>query len=115
MAQWMIFSLCRIILTAAADVTDKYEEKIQETTADEKTEERKWIGYIPDREWEDVYKRQLHDRAAQFAPFAALTGHEAAIKETARLTDRKAELSDEMIAELNDQINICLLYTSSDA
>ena len=52
MAQWMIFSLCRIILTAAADVTDKYEEKIQETTADEKTEERKWIGYIPDREWE---------------------------------------------------------------
>ena len=29
----------------------------------------------------------LEDRAAQFAPFAALTGHEAAIKETARLTD----------------------------
>ena len=51
MAQWMIFSLCRIILTAAADVTEKYEE-IQEATADEKTEERKWIGYIPDREWE---------------------------------------------------------------
>ena len=52
MAQWMIFSLRRIILTAAADVTDKCEEKIQEATADEKTEERKWIGYIPDREWE---------------------------------------------------------------
>lgn len=47
----MIFSLCRIILTAAADVTEKYEE-IQEATADEKKEERKWIGYIPDREWE---------------------------------------------------------------
>ena len=29
----------------------------------------------------------LRDRAAQFAPFAALTGHDAAIKETARLTD----------------------------
>ena len=29
----------------------------------------------------------LLDRAAQFAPFAALTGHEAAIKETARLTE----------------------------
>ena len=52
MAQRMIFSLYRIILTAAADVTDKYEEKIQEATADEKTEERNWIGYIPDREWE---------------------------------------------------------------
>ena len=27
----------------------------------------------------------LHDRAAQFAPFAALTGHEEAINETARI------------------------------
>ena len=51
MAQWMIFSLCRIILTAAADVTGK-DEEIQEATADENTEERKRIGYIPDREWE---------------------------------------------------------------
>ena len=34
----------------------------------------------------------LIDRAAQFSPFAALTGHDAAIKETARLTDRKIEL-----------------------
>ena len=31
----------------------------------------------------------LHDRAAQFSPFAALTGHKAAINETARLTDEK--------------------------
>ena len=30
-----------------------------------------------------------HDRAAQFSPFAALTGHDDAIKETARLTDKK--------------------------
>ena len=30
-------------------------------------------------------RMSLHDRAAQFAPFAALTGHDAAIKETARL------------------------------
>ena len=33
----------------------------------------------------------LRDRAAQFAPFAALTGHDAAIKETARLTDERLE------------------------
>ena len=31
----------------------------------------------------------LHDRAAQSSPFAALTGHKAAINETARLTDEK--------------------------
>ena len=36
----------------------------------------------------------LHDRAAQFAPFAALTGHNDAIRETARLTDRRIELDE---------------------
>ena len=48
----------------------------------------------------------LKDRAAQFAPFAALTGHEAAIKETARLTDEKEIFSDEVITILNDKLNI---------
>ncbi len=43
----------------------------------------------------------LLDRAAQFAPFAALTGHEAAIKETARLTEEEMEL-DENRKELLD-------------
>ena len=43
----------------------------------------------------------LLDRAAQFAPFAALTGHEAAIKETARLTEDEIEL-DENSKELLD-------------
>ena len=42
----------------------------------------------------------------QFAPFAALTGHDAAIKETARLTDERLELSEEVIAQLNEKINI---------
>ena len=35
------------------------------------------------------------DRAAQFSPFAALTGYDAAIIETARLTDQKRELTEE--------------------
>lgn len=35
------------------------------------------------------------DRAAQFSPFAALTGHDAAIKETGRLTDEKVDLGEE--------------------
>lgn len=41
------------------------------------------------------------DRAAQFSPFAALTGHDEAIKETARLTDERMEL-DENRKELLD-------------
>ena len=45
-----------------------------------------------------------HQRAAQFAPFAALTGYDAAIDETARLTDQKLELSDEKLDHLNAQI-----------
>lgn len=36
----------------------------------------------------------LEDRAAQFAPFAALTGHGEAVKETARLTGRRVELDE---------------------
>lgn len=51
-------------------------------------------------------KMPLRDRAAQFAPFAALTGHDAAIKETARLTDERLELSEEVIAQLNEKIHI---------
>lgn len=47
----------------------------------------------------------LSERAAQFAPFAALTGHEAAIKETARLVDEKVELDDYQKGMINDQLN----------
>ena len=41
------------------------------------------------------------DRAAQFSPFAALTGYDAALKETARLTDKKVELGEYELEELN--------------
>ena len=43
----------------------------------------------------------MSDRAAQFSPFAALTGYDAAIKETGRLTDTKIELDDEGLNDLN--------------
>ena len=43
----------------------------------------------------------MSDRAAQFSPFAALTGYDAAIKETGRLTDTKIELDDEELHNLN--------------
>lgn len=48
----------------------------------------------------------LKDRAVQFAPFSALTGHEAAIKETARLTKKKMELSEAELEELNEKIAV---------
>lgn len=50
-------------------------------------------------------RMSLSDRAAQFAPFAALTGYEESIKETARLTDRKIELSDEEKELISSKLN----------
>ena len=48
------------------------------------------------------------DRAAQFAPFAALTGYDSAVRETARITDRKIELDDMEMAILDDRLHILL-------
>ena len=46
----------------------------------------------------------LRDRAAQFAPFAALTGYEAAVGETARLTAERRELDAQEAEELNRRL-----------
>ena len=43
----------------------------------------------------------MSDRAAQFSPFAALTGYDAAIKETGRLTDERIELDEEALTALD--------------
>ena len=51
-------------------------------------------------------RMSLYDRAAHFSPFAALTGHDAAIKETARLTEQKIELSEDTISRLNEKLQI---------
>lgn len=48
----------------------------------------------------------LLSRAAQFSPFAALTGHNDAIQETARLTDSFIELSEERKEQLNEQLQL---------
>ncbi|MDL2205607.1 hypothetical protein LJC33_01700 [Eubacteriales bacterium OttesenSCG-928-N13] len=46
------------------------------------------------------------NRAAQFAPFAALTGYDSAINETARLTDKRKELDEQAIVILELKMNL---------
>lgn len=46
----------------------------------------------------------LYDRVAQFSPFAALTGYEDAIRETARLTDNWVQLSEDKKQELDEKL-----------
>ena len=66
------------------------------------------------------------DRAAQFSPFAALTGYDAAIKETGRLTDEKIELDEDtktaldmkqayLIEVIDEQPEISVTYFIPDA
>ena len=47
-----------------------------------------------------------YDRAAQFSPFAALTGYDAAVAETARLTDREITLTEDAKAMLDDKLRL---------
>ena len=46
----------------------------------------------------------MRDRAAQFAPFSALSGHSAAIRETARLTDRRMDLDESELELLSEKL-----------
>ena len=50
----------------------------------------------------------ISDRAAQFAPFAALTGYDDAVKETARLTTKRIDIDDGLKQVLNEKLNIIL-------
>ena len=49
-----------------------------------------------------------YQRAAQFAPFAALTGYEEEIKEVSRTTNKRIEYNEELYQELNNTINYLL-------
>lgn len=51
-------------------------------------------------------RMSLEQRSAQFAPFAALTGYEGQVKETARLTDKRIELNEELKEILDLKIQL---------
>ena len=54
----------------------------------------------------------MENRAAQFAPFAALTGFHASIEETARYTDNQVELDESRYLILNRKIHILIAHLS---
>ena len=60
--------------------------------------------YTMDRPKSKYPKMPMSDRAAQFAPFAALTGHKEAILEQQRLTQTKRILSNEEKLAINEKI-----------
>lgn len=53
-----------------------------------------------------------HDRAAQFSPFAALTGYDSAITETGRLTDKKVEMDEYSKLDMNERL--CIIQCQMD-
>lgn len=72
------------------------------------------IIHLPHHQSSTRAHMSMMDRAAQFSPFAALTGYESAVQETARLTDQKIELAEEersiisgRLSRIRDEIAGC--------
>ena len=64
------------------------------------------ILHLPHHQAEGRVHMSLHDRSAQFAPFAALVGYEEMVEEEARLTDRRIELTEYDLEVLNRKLLI---------
>ena len=63
------------------------------------------IKHLTRPQYDDLHPMSMHDRAAQFSPFASLVGYDDAVAETARLTDSKVELTGDEMSELNANLN----------
>lgn len=61
---------------------------------------------LPHHQAENRPHMSMHDRAAQFSPFAALTGFDGVIAETGRMTDRKIELSESQKLLLDQKLTL---------
>lgn len=70
------------------------------------------IIHLPHHVSQNHPQMPLRDRAAQFAPFAALTGYEAVVGEPARLTASKRELDAQEAEELNRQLAVVIEHLS---
>ena len=66
------------------------------------------IIHLPHPEPKRHPRMSMEARAAQFAPFAALTGHQEVLAEAARYTELNPGLDDQQCAELNRRVNILL-------
>ena len=67
------------------------------------TEKYMDLLYVPHPEPKHHKRMSRANRAAQFAPFAALNGHAAALQETARHTQDRLRLSEDMLESLNEK------------
>ena len=63
------------------------------------------IKHLTRPQYDDLHPMSVHDRSAQFSPFAALVGYDDAVAETARLTDSRDELTEDEITDLNTNLN----------
>lgn len=63
---------------------------------------------LPQHELTTRQRMPLINRAASFSPFAALTGYDEAVKETARLTDQRIDLDEGSKEILNDKLRIAV-------
>ncbi|MBR5284455.1 MAG: hypothetical protein IKU27_05355 [Clostridia bacterium] len=83
-----------------------------------------YVPHLPTHAYDDIIDlprpvsrthkpMSMHNRAAQFSPFSALTGYEAVIEETGRLTEPEVELDEQHKADLNDRLQMILHLLSS--
>lgn len=66
------------------------------------------ILYLPHPTSKTHPRMPRQDRAAQFSPFAALTGYEDTVKEAARLTDERPMLTEDEVADLDAQLRLAM-------
>ncbi len=70
--------------------------------------------YLPHPVSKKHPQMELIDRAAQFASFAALTGHEDVMKETARRTDERLELDETQKEVLNQRLQLLQTHIAEE-